>query len=114
MRHPDRIRACLGRCEKKTPTWTGAIRINARKGAGSAMRPAFATRLVVAATLAGSGYIHTQLYLAGYRFIHIVGVLFKAERAGDIGRVSVRLHFHRDRFAGFELKLSARRRRRCT
>ncbi|MFF9647011.1 hypothetical protein [Kitasatospora aureofaciens] len=54
----------------------GTIPMNARKGAGSAMRPAFAPRSVIAATLAGSGYIHTQLYLAGYRFIHIVGVLY--------------------------------------
>ncbi|MFB6713134.1 hypothetical protein [Streptomyces sp. NPDC056358] len=41
-----------------------------------ARRPAFAIRLVIAATLAGSGYIHAQLYLDGYRFIHVVGDLF--------------------------------------
>ncbi|MDH6130239.1 hypothetical protein [Kitasatospora sp. GP82] len=50
--------------------------MNAKNGLSSAMRPAFAIRLAVAATLAGSGYIHTQLYLTGYRFIHIVGALF--------------------------------------
>ncbi|MGE7434041.1 MULTISPECIES: hypothetical protein [unclassified Kitasatospora] len=50
--------------------------MNARKGPGSAMRPAFATRLAVAGTLAGSGYLHAQLYLDGYRFIHVVGALF--------------------------------------
>ncbi|MFJ5724828.1 hypothetical protein [Streptomyces sp. NPDC093149] len=42
----------------------------------SARRPAFAMRLAIAAALAGSGYIHAQLYLAGYRFIHVVGDLF--------------------------------------
>lgn len=42
----------------------------------SARRPAFAIRLAIAATLAGSGYIHAQLYLDGYRFIHVVGDLF--------------------------------------
>ncbi|MGW7006713.1 hypothetical protein ACWGCW_28800 [Streptomyces sp. NPDC054933] len=51
--------------------------MNTKNGLGSAMRPAFATRLAVAATLAGSGYIHAQLYLGGgYRFIHVVGDLF--------------------------------------
>ncbi|MFB7666369.1 hypothetical protein ACFC1R_20850 [Kitasatospora sp. NPDC056138] len=50
--------------------------MNARNGLGSVMRPAFATRLAVAATLAGSGYIHARLYLTGYRFIHVVGALF--------------------------------------
>lgn len=45
-------------------------------GLASARRPAFVIRLVIAATLAGSGYIHAQLYLDGYRFIHIVGDLF--------------------------------------
>ena len=33
-------------------------------------------RVVSAATLAVSGYIHAQLYVTGYRFIHVVGVLF--------------------------------------
>ncbi len=32
--------------------------------------------LATAATLAASGYIHADLYLTGYRFIHVVGVLF--------------------------------------
>ncbi|MER8087755.1 hypothetical protein ACFVZR_33495 [Streptomyces sp. NPDC058316] len=41
-----------------------------------ARRPAFAIRLAIAAALAGSGYIHAQLYLDGYRFIHVVGDLF--------------------------------------
>jgi hypothetical protein len=32
--------------------------------------------VAIAATLAISGYIHAQLYLTGYRFIHIIGPLF--------------------------------------
>jgi len=35
-----------------------------------------ALRLTVAATLAISGYIHAQLYVTGYRFLHFVGVMF--------------------------------------
>jgi hypothetical protein len=33
-------------------------------------------RIAAAATLATSGYIHAQLYVTGYRFLHVVGVLF--------------------------------------
>jgi hypothetical protein len=33
-------------------------------------------RIAAAATLAISGYIHAQLYVTGYRFLHVVGVLF--------------------------------------
>jgi hypothetical protein len=54
----------------------GEPRVNANNGLGSVMRPAFAIRLTLAATLVGSGYIHAQLYLGGYRFIHVVGALF--------------------------------------
>ena len=35
-----------------------------------------ALRLAVAVLLAISGYIHAQLYVTGYRFLHVVGVLF--------------------------------------
>ncbi|MFL6112134.1 MAG: hypothetical protein ACJ786_12380, partial [Catenulispora sp.] len=35
-----------------------------------------ALRMAMAATLAISGYIHAQLYVTGYRFIHVIGVLF--------------------------------------
>ncbi|MGE7438876.1 DUF6529 family protein [Kitasatospora sp. NPDC001175] len=38
--------------------------------------PALAPRLVLAATLAASGYIHAQLYIDGYRYVHIIGSLF--------------------------------------
>jgi hypothetical protein len=34
-----------------------------------------------AATVAGSGYIHAQLYSEGYRYIHVVGVLFYVQAA---------------------------------
>ena len=37
---------------------------------------ALASRVAVAALLAVSGYIHAQLYVTGYRFIHVVGVMF--------------------------------------
>ena len=33
-------------------------------------------RVLIAAALSTSGYIHAQLYVCGYRFIHVVGVLF--------------------------------------
>ncbi|MBS2532029.1 hypothetical protein KGQ20_04530 [Catenulispora sp. NF23] len=33
-------------------------------------------RIAAAITLTVSGYIHAQLYITGYRFIHVVGVLF--------------------------------------
>ncbi|MFD7498426.1 hypothetical protein ACFV8T_40030 [Streptomyces sp. NPDC059832] len=38
--------------------------------------PTLALRLMLAATLAASGYIHAQLYIDGYRFIHVIGPLF--------------------------------------
>ncbi|MFJ8313611.1 MULTISPECIES: hypothetical protein [unclassified Streptomyces] len=33
-------------------------------------------RTGLAATLAASGYIHAQLYITGYRHIHVIGVMF--------------------------------------
>ena len=38
--------------------------------------PEAALRLASAAALGVSGYIHAQLYVADYRYIHVVGVLF--------------------------------------
>lgn len=35
-----------------------------------------ALRVATGAALTTSGYIHAQLYVTGYRFIHVVGVLF--------------------------------------
>ncbi|MFE4333058.1 hypothetical protein ACFRQM_27635 [Streptomyces sp. NPDC056831] len=43
--------------------------------------PALALRLVLAATLAASGYIHAQLYIDGYRYIHVIGPLFLLQAA---------------------------------
>ncbi|MEV7188736.1 DUF6529 family protein [Kitasatospora sp. NPDC093102] len=38
--------------------------------------PALALRLALAATLAASGYIHAQLYIDGYRLVHVIGPMF--------------------------------------
>ncbi|MFF2964172.1 hypothetical protein ACFVT1_36010 [Streptomyces sp. NPDC057963] len=38
--------------------------------------PALVLRLVLAAALAASGYIHAQLYIDGYRSNHVIGPLF--------------------------------------
>ncbi|MGK4585438.1 DUF6529 family protein [Kitasatospora sp. HPMI-4] len=38
--------------------------------------PSLAPRLVLAAALAASGYIHAQLYIDGYRYVDVVGSLF--------------------------------------
>ncbi|MFG2887359.1 hypothetical protein ACGFYV_34625 [Streptomyces sp. NPDC048297] len=38
--------------------------------------PATALRRATAATLAAGGYIHAQLYIDEYRFIHVIGPLF--------------------------------------
>ncbi|GAB2743152.1 DUF6529 family protein [Kitasatospora kifunensis] len=38
--------------------------------------PALPLRLVLAVALAASGYIHAQLYIDGYRFVHVIGSLF--------------------------------------
>ncbi|MFJ9563730.1 hypothetical protein ACIRQQ_27340 [Streptomyces fuscichromogenes] len=35
-----------------------------------------ALRSATAATLAAGGYLHAQLYVDGYRFIHVIGPLF--------------------------------------
>ncbi|MEV5011615.1 MULTISPECIES: hypothetical protein [unclassified Streptomyces] len=42
--------------------------------AGRLLAPA--VRIAIAATLAGSGYIHARLYVDEYRFIPVVGPLF--------------------------------------
>lgn len=41
-------------------------------------------RVAIAATLAISGYIHAQLYLDSYRFIHVVGVLFLLQASASL------------------------------
>ncbi|MGW1802198.1 hypothetical protein ACWCQN_41465 [Streptomyces sp. NPDC001984] len=48
---------------------------------GGLLAPAL--RLLIAATLATSGYIHAQLYVDGYRGIHIIGPLFLLQASGS-------------------------------
>ncbi|MEV6763972.1 hypothetical protein AB0N16_25705 [Streptomyces sp. NPDC051105] len=38
--------------------------------------PASALRWATAATLAAGGYVHAQLYVDGYRYVHVIGPLF--------------------------------------
>lgn len=45
-------------------------------GTGSGITVDRVLRLAVAGTTAVSGYIHAQLYISGYRFIHVIGVMF--------------------------------------
>ncbi|GAA2051664.1 hypothetical protein GCM10009839_68460 [Catenulispora yoronensis] len=40
-------------------------------------------RILAAAALAVSGYIHAQLYVADYRYIHVVGVLFLVQASAS-------------------------------
>lgn len=40
-------------------------------------------RVLAGGTLATSGYIHAQLYIDGYRYIHVVGVLFLLQAAAS-------------------------------
>jgi hypothetical protein len=47
---------------------------------GTAVRALY---VAAAAALTGSGYIHGQLYADGYRFIHVVGVLFLVQSAAS-------------------------------
>jgi hypothetical protein len=67
---------------------------------GSPARPAarattdLQTRILYAAaavTLATSGYIHAQLYLDGYRFIHAIGVMFLIQAAASFGLATLLL-----------------------
>ncbi|MFF3073418.1 hypothetical protein ACFVSN_35740 [Kitasatospora sp. NPDC057904] len=51
-------------------------------------RPPVAARLLTpaaGATLAASGVVHAQLYLDGYRYLHVVGVLFLLQAAASFG-----------------------------
>ncbi|MGW4564257.1 hypothetical protein ACWEN3_18190 [Streptomyces sp. NPDC004561] len=51
-----------------------------------------AVRLAVAALIAGSGFIHAQLYVGGYRSIPVVGPLFLLQASGSFA-VTVLLLF---------------------
>ncbi|MFD4598310.1 hypothetical protein ACFWPQ_09740 [Streptomyces sp. NPDC058464] len=46
--------------------------------------PAPALRRATAATLAAGGYIHAQLYVDGYRFIHVIGPLFLLQASASL------------------------------
>lgn len=48
-------------------------------------------RVAAAATLATSGYIHAQLYVTGYRFIHVVGVLFLLQASASFALAALLL-----------------------
>ena len=51
-------------------------------------RPPLVSKLFTSAagaTLAVSGTIHAQLYLDGYRYLHVVGVLFLLQAAASFG-----------------------------
>jgi hypothetical protein len=38
-------------------------------------------RVAAAVTVAASGYIHAQLYVDGYRYIHVIGAMFLLQAA---------------------------------
>lgn len=44
-----------------------------------------------AATLTTSGYIHAQLYIDGYRYIHMVGVMFLLQAAASFALAALLL-----------------------
>ncbi|MFE7240087.1 hypothetical protein [Streptomyces sp. NPDC057582] len=48
-------------------------------------------RSATAATLAASGYIHAQLYVDGYRFIHIIGPLFLLQASASFALAALLL-----------------------
>ncbi|MCZ0984563.1 hypothetical protein [Streptomyces diastatochromogenes] len=48
-------------------------------------------RVATAATLAASGYIHAQLYVDGYRFIHIIGPLFLLQASASFALAALLL-----------------------
>ena len=48
-------------------------------------------RVAAAAALAESGYIHAQLYIDGYRYIHVVGVLFLLQAAASFAMAALLL-----------------------
>jgi hypothetical protein len=48
-------------------------------------------RSASAATLAAGGYIHAQLYVDGYRFIHIIGPLFLLQASASFALAALLL-----------------------
>lgn len=58
------------------------------------VRPVWRDRALVAlaaGALAVSGFIHAQLYVDGYRFIHVVGVLFLLQAAASFALTALLL-----------------------
>jgi hypothetical protein len=43
------------------------------------------------AFLAASGYLHAQLYLDGYRFLHVIGILFLLQAAASFALAALLL-----------------------
>ncbi|GGU52966.1 hypothetical protein GCM10010211_16950 [Streptomyces albospinus] len=48
-------------------------------------------RSATAATLAAGGYIHAQLYIDGYRFIHLIGPLFLLQASASFALAALLL-----------------------
>lgn len=48
-------------------------------------------RATSAVTLAASGYIHAQLYIDGYRYIHVVGAMFLLQAAASFALAAILL-----------------------
>lgn len=72
---------------------TADTNANAKPGA-PATAADLPTRMLAAlsaATLTTSGYIHAQLYIDGYRYIHIVGVLFLLQAAASFALATLLL-----------------------
>ncbi|WP_235092335.1 hypothetical protein [Streptomyces sp. A1-5] len=59
--------------------------MNARRLLAPALRSA------TAATLAAGGYIHAQLYIDGYRFIHLIGLLFLLQASASVALAALLL-----------------------
>lgn len=53
--------------------------------------PARLLSTLSAATLTTSGYIHAQLYIDGYRYIHMVGVMFLLQAAASFALAALLL-----------------------
>ncbi|MFD8815417.1 hypothetical protein ACFV23_28965 [Streptomyces sp. NPDC059627] len=53
--------------------------------------PVPALRWATAATLAAGGYIHAQLYVDGYRFIHVIGPLFLLQASASLALAALLL-----------------------
>jgi hypothetical protein len=48
-------------------------------------------RVTSAVTIAASGYIHAQLYIDGYRYIHVIGAMFLLQAAASFALATILL-----------------------